>query len=401
MITEDPNQVLHDALVRHQVYLLRFSDTVKAKIVDLLNEAETDLQDIIERRLANATGGLDTSAEMQRLQTLLQIVSNARRGMWSKIDEVWLEEMVKVAQQEPTSYAQSLKTSSPTILEITIPTARALKAIVNSHPFEGRTLKEWSKKIANDDIKRIEHEIRKGMVEGQGAKDIAKRIIGTAKMKGQDGVTQITRNNAEAITRTAINAIASEARRLTAQENKDILQFELFVATLDSRTTPICRATDGEVFEVGKGRQPPLHFNCRSLRVPLFGEAIGKRPSKAVTEKQLLREWAKKNGLSSTPTSRDDLTHGTKTRFDEWARGRIRELTKQVPAKVTYQEWLDRQSAAFQDDILGKTRGALFRRGGLTLDKFVNRAGDEINLHDLARLERQAFIDAGLDPDAY
>ena len=42
------------------------------------------------------------------------------------------------------------------------------------------------------------------------------------------------------------------------------------------------------------------------------------------------------------------------------------------------QGWLGRQSAAFQDDVLGRTRGLLFRKGGLRLDRFVNRAGDEL-----------------------
>lgn len=84
--------------------------------------------------------------------------------------------------------------------------------------------------------------------------------------------------------------------------------------------------------------------------------------------------------------------------FDEFSRRRIRELTGRVPAKMTYQEWLTTQPATFQDDVLGKTRGKLFRKGGLTLDKFVNQAGDEIPLSDLARLHAEAFRAAGLDP---
>ena len=69
-----------------------------------------------------------------------------------------------------------------------------------------------------------------------------------------------------------------------------------------------------------------------------------------------------------------------------------------IPAKVTYGEWLARQSVEFQDDVLGVTRGRLFRKGGLKLTKFVSRTGDEIPLSELARREADAFRAAGLDP---
>ena len=75
------------------------------------------------------------------------------------------------------------------------------------------------------------------------------------------------------------------------------------------------------------------------------GEVIGRRPAKAATTKSLLREFTAQEGIPST-TSRDRLPFGFKGRFDEFSRARIRELTGTVPAKVSYQTWLGRQSAA-------------------------------------------------------
>ena len=93
---------------------------------------------------------------------------------------------------------------------------------------------------------------------------------------------------------------------------------------------------------------------------------------------------------------RVDLPHGHRGAFDQFSRGRIRELTGRVPAVTTYQEWLTRQSVEFQDDVLGRSRGLLFRRGGLTLSKFVDVRGKTITLQNLARREAAAFEKAGV-----
>jgi len=69
-----------------------------------------------------------------------------------------------------------------------------------------------------------------------------------------------------------------------------------------------------------------------------------------------------------------------------------------VPAKVTYQHWFDRQSTAFQSDVLGKTKARLFCKGELPFNRFVNRAGDQLLLRQLVIRNKNAFVKAGLDP---
>jgi hypothetical protein len=76
-------------------------------------------------------------------------------------------------------------------------------------------------------------------------------------------------------------------------------------------------------------------------------------------------------------------------------------MTEILPAKISYQQWFSRQSVAFQNDVLGPTRAKLFRTGRVTLDKFVNRRGDEILLADLAASDAAAFRAAGLDPGKF
>lgn len=394
------NEDFFDAMVRHQIGLLRLSGGIRNKVLKLLDESEADMADKIRSRLANVRG-LNTPRSIVRLENLLGAIRATRLKSWRQVTETWLEELREVAKAEPVFIDNSVKTTVPVVVETVLPATATLVSLVNTRPFEGQALRQWAKSIERADLQRIEAQIRIGLVQGESSQAIARRVVGTARLRGVDGATEITRRQAQAITRTAVNAISNMAKREYYTANADLFDEELYVATLDARTTAVCRANDGERFPIGEGPLPPLHFNCRSLRIAVFeAEALGRRPARRFTEQQLLREYAKSNDIT-TPARRSGLPRGHKGAFDNFRAGRIRELTGQVPAKVSYQEWLGRQSAAFQDDVLGKTKGRLFRRGNLTLDKFVNRRGDELSLSALARREADAFRAAGLDPDDF
>jgi SPP1 gp7 family putative phage head morphogenesis protein len=394
------NEELFDALVRHQIYLLRLSGHIRNRIYRLLDATEADIADKIRSRLLG-TNGLDTPASVRKMEALLASIRKTRLTAWSQVNEAWLEDLQDLASNEAVLMAGVTRTVAPVILDLVLPSPALLRSIATTNPFEGRTMRQWASTIAADDLRRIENAVRVGMVQGESSAAIAQRVVGSAALRGVDGVTQITRNSAQAITRTAVNHISNQARREFIHANSDLFDEEQYVATLDARTTPVCRANDGKRFPIGKGPLPPLHFQCRSLRVPVIdGDALGERPAKPVTEKQLLKEFSAQRGFPA-PTKRMDLPHGTKTAYDQFARGRIRELTGRVPAKTTYQGWLTKQSASFQDEVLGKTRAQLFRKGKLPLDRFVNRAGDEIPLSRLAKMEADSFRAAGLDPEDF
>lgn len=250
-------------------------------------------------------------------------------------------------------------------------------------------------------MSKIEDQIKIGMVQGEGSEQLARRVVGSFELAGVDGVTEVTRRNAAAITRTAVNAIMNAVNRDFFNTNAALFKGERYVATLDSRTTPICRALDGKVFPVGEGPIPPLHWNCRSIRVPtLDGEALGSRPARNFTQEGLLREFTSQEGLDPV-TDRDALPRGYKGTFDKFIQKRMRELTGQVAADVNYEQWLRRQPAQFQEDILGKTKAQLFRTGRLPLDKFVDGQYNELSLHELATLHADVFRAAGLNPEAF
>jgi SPP1 gp7 family putative phage head morphogenesis protein len=216
-------------------------------------------------------------------------------------------------------------------------------------------------------------QIRQGLVFSETPTQISRRIWGTQALGGTDGVRQITRRGAQTLTQTATSAISNAVRQELYKANRRVIPREQYVATLDSRTTPICSSLDGDVFPVGDGPIPPLHMNCRSIRVPVIdGRKLGSRPATPFTEKDL-------RGLKGPQRRR-----------------RVEQLTGKVPADTTYQQWLGNQRAGFQDDVLGPTRGRLFRSGELDLKGFVDNSGDQFTLRQLYEQDPTRFQRANL-----
>ena len=395
------NELLQDALIRHQTFLIRYAGNVRNRMLSVLDRTEEDLSDKIRSRLAN-NKGLTGSVELRRLNSLMESIQRIRNPAWEKANEIMKEEMVSLSLAESVSLQGIVELVLPVEITTSMPTARMLRSIALARPFQGQILADWAASMEADDLRRIHNAIQLGMTAGEDMATIARRVTGTMSMDFADGVTQMTRHQVQAITRTAVQHVANHSRTAWLLENSDIVTEERFVATLDSRTTPICRANDGKQFPLGKGPVPPLHYQCRSLRIAaLNGVLAGDRPAKPFVERELLSEWSDKNNLQIKVKTRDDLLRGTRGDYDKWKRGRIREMVGPVPATTTYDSWMRTQSRAFQEDTLGIAKAKLFREGGLKLDKFVDRNGGELTLEQLAKRERQAFVDAGLNPDRF
>ena len=79
----------------------------------------------------------------------------------------------------------------------------------------------------------------------QKALENAAQAILTAKQKQSE--------DAATIARTAVTEASASAREATYAANADVLRGVQIVATLDSRTTQVCRHYDGKVFPVNEG----------------------------------------------------------------------------------------------------------------------------------------------------
>lgn len=342
--TEQENRDLFDAQIRHQIFLILLAQGLAVRLIDILNGTEEQVAAKI-RSAFRGKAKLETVADVKRVNELLRQIAKARGRAWSEVQDEMLSEILDATKEEPKTLKALLLLAG--LSGIAIPPNATARNIVRQRPFMGRTLREWLDKLQADELARIKAQVRMGAVARESGDEIAVRVVGTARARGSDGATETTRRQVTTIATTGVLGAADEMAREFAQDNSGLTNLqELYVAVLDNRTTPICRSLDGKRFAIGVGPHPPLHPNCRSRRVLIFKHAPDPRPQ-------------------------------------------------------SYVEWLRRQSAEFQNEILGKARGALFRNNALDLDQFVTPRGRTITLEELATRNARAFRKAGLDPKEF
>lgn len=388
-----------DALIRHQIFLIRGAGALRNETNDIINRTERQVGSIIRDGLRG--NPRLNGRRIRRARRVLERIKELRFQAWGEINDLWLSNFREFLDEEIDFLSSAFVSSLPVIVNPRRPRRGDLTRLISERPFEGRLLRQWLLKLRNDDFSNIRTEVLNGVKDGLSSTAIAVAVIGSARLRGRNGITQVTRRNVGVIARTGIVHFSTLGRNEFLNVNIDFFDPEIFTAVLDGRTTPICRSLDGTLFPIGVGPMPPLHPFCRSVRISSFNrEVLGRRRFNASTERQLLDEFTEQEGIERV-TTRSMLPRGFKGMFDRFSRMRIMDLIGVLPNKVTYPDFLRRQSVAFQDQVLGRTKGILFRRGGLTLDKFVDRSGNEIPLRDLAITERQAFIDAGLEPGEF
>ena len=374
------NETIVDAYVRHQTYLLRYAGGIRNKSLEKLAKTEGKLYDAIVKWASKAEGNRNLIGAKGRKwqKDFDEVIHNVRQPAWDDIAEEIQVELRELAAIEVAHGAAVIEGAVPVMLSMGLPPAAQLLSIVNSQPFQGKTLKQWLEKTADSDVNRLLAAAKSGIVRGETPTQVARSIIGTKTAGYKDGEARKAFRDLEAVLLTLTNGIQQEAKQALYEANADVIKMETYVATLDARTTIQCASLDGQNFPRGEGPIPPLHFRCRSLRTPYVKpENLGGRPFNPTTEKQLIREYSEQAGIDN-PRSRSELPRGHKASFDDFARKRKRELVGSLPAKTTYNEWLKDQSVEFQDQVLGSTRAKMFRDGGITLDRFVARDGDVI-----------------------
>ena len=384
-------------LYRNAIDLNRFSNGVAKRIAvaynDLVLDAVDQLRGIDELAapakaarlraiLAQLKQSLEGWAEsstalaVEELQGLTVLQSEFVENELRKALPVELRDQIRSVQISP-QFAQSVATVDPTAINV-VSLSDDLQAAVTGAPAtfqltaaqgttitlpNGKVLEKSFRGLAESQADLFAKTVRNGLLTGESADKIARRLKGRLRF-GQPGsarqiaqaggeVTSVANHQVMALVRTSLNQVANEASQQVYEANQDVTKRYRYVATLDGKTSPICRALDGQEFEYGKGPKPPQHFNCRSTTVPVIDyEGLGVTPPPP-----------------SKRRSRDGL----------------------VPANQTYGQWLHNQSKETKADILGPEKVPYFnrlaRKYGPTdaIRKFVSQDGSELTLDQLKR----------------
>lgn len=353
--------------------LQQYSTWLVQRVIGLLNKVDSDL-------VAQLTVALDgmtaTSFTVERLEGLLGSVRQLNLQAYREIERELTAQLREFAAYEGGYQLQLFQAVLPpqvvAAVGVHAVSIDQVVAATLSRPFQGRLLREWASSIEADRMVRIRDAIRIGFVEGQTTEQIIRRVRGTRAKGYSDGIIEIDRRHAASVVRTAVSHTAAAARQGFYERNADIIKADKWVSTLDSRTSSGCRVRDGLQYRpvthepighkvpwaAGPGR---LHWCCRSTSI-------------AVTKS--FREL----GIDV-----EEMSPSTRATMDG-----------QVPADMTYSQWLMKQSAARQDEVVGPTRGALMRSGGMKFDELYDSRGRYLSLDELRRRDAAAFERAGL-----
>jgi SPP1 gp7 family putative phage head morphogenesis protein len=313
-----------EALYRNAIDLNRFSNSVGRRIInaynDIIIDAVNQLRTIDELaapvKAARLRGilaqlkdslatwaGDSTELTATELQGIAQLQSEFVADQLARALPAGARDAVRTVEISP-QFAQSVVTTDPTQLNV-VALSDDLFAAVQGAPAtfsltaaqgatitlpNGEVVSKAFRGIAVDQSERFSQVVRQGLLTGEPTPAIAKRLIGSlqfgerAKTPKQliaagGQATAVADNQVMALVRTSINQVANSASQQVYEANQDITPRYRYVATLDTRTSSICRALDGQEFEYGKGPLPPQHFNCRSTTVPVIDyKALGFDP---------------------------------------------------------------------------------------------------------------------------
>ena len=241
---------------------------------DELAEFRMTLEEFIEKAKNNADGRWTKQlnetyyrTRISRLEALLTqirqevelLAGSAQTGtqelLASIYEDTYYRTMYEV--QKGVGIGVSFATLDRTTIE---------KAITTPWLGENYSARIW----ANRDklVRELQTKLIQAFIRGEGVaqttKDLAERM-------------QVSYSSAERIVRTESSFVTHQATWDSYKASGVVDKYE-YLATLDDRTSEICRDMDGKVFRLSEKQvginYPPLHPNCRSTVVPYFDDEI-------------------------------------------------------------------------------------------------------------------------------
>lgn len=359
---QNVNARMQDRAIRHAIYLERYYATATQQVVGYLNdEVYPDLLAKLAVRLERIRlRGVDSGfATTKRYVTMLADIKAMLNGGHDEARKMLAELMRELAKVEARWQEGMVSQSIPKEAHVVVlpddtVNLRIVQQVVDQ-PIQGKPMKKWWDDLTARTQEKITTEIGKGLSQGETADQIVRRVRGTQANGYRDGALNATREQAAAIVRTTSNHVTTQAREVTYGEMESVLKGVQWVATLDTKTCPICGPLDGKVFQLKEGPRPPAHWNCRCTTAPVT---------------KSLAEIIK--GSKAKKAEAAELSASTRASMDG-----------QVPDAVTYNDWVKRQPKDVQDEIFGPGRARLLRSGQISPKDLVTKTGRLRSLDEL------------------
>lgn len=374
---------IHNGILTHTVNLLRVAAGQRLKVLSMLealeNKLVADLNTVVGK----------TPNAVSRLQALLKQTQATIATAYKAIADNQGAALSKIAQLEAVKTVNVLNTALKVPLVSVGHTPAQLAAIAGKTFVQGKHPNEWWKAQDKALQDKFTTAMREGMLKGEPIDKLVQRVRGTKAAAYTDGIMLASKAQAEALVRTSVITVANEARIAEIMGQGGVVKGIQWVATLDSRTTVICRALDGKQWTVPELKPvdhdklfpgPTAHWQCRSTQIPVT------------------RSWAELAG----PNSKLKNTAGIEGNYAELLAKKMEAAGIKGPAidqamaaakvkldgngtsgTVTFESWLKTKSDAEVDQILGPGKGKLWREGKVTISQMTDQSNRPLSLAEL------------------
>lgn len=160
-------------------------------------------------------------------------------------------------------------------------TKKKKNAIIDTWGLDDKDVIEWLESSSvyflsaetDELLKRIKGILIESIRAGNSTRDALAMIDEDLRSAGYDVdlIGEVSQGRIERLVRTIEAKAYNEARAQQYKEDNDLIAAFQYSAVMDERTSELCEALDGKVFSTAEldYYNPPNHFNCRSIIVPI------------------------------------------------------------------------------------------------------------------------------------
>lgn len=237
---------------------------------NILKKSYRDLQRYVDEEMQKILHhvGNDTAAYEWRMKRLAALLEDVK----TKVNELYhlnLNDTTKFLKGIiPEAYYRTIFDYSQGVGELVTFASMNSKVIdeILKYPWSGE---HYSKRIWKN-TKKMSNDLQQALTTAaMNGESIFKT---SRKMSAIFGTSAYC---AQRLIRTETNYVCGQAE-IASYKELDIMEYE-FVATLDTRTSEICRELDGKIFPCEDAQPgvnyPPMHPNCRSTTIAYFPNA--------------------------------------------------------------------------------------------------------------------------------
>ncbi|WP_129599529.1 minor capsid protein [Anaerophilus nitritogenes] len=280
-------KILEDILREYKDVLLLTEDEI-SKILDAYDKQNEEIIDIVNK-LYNSIDNENIWQEVNKYGRLKKLEKELKSGLlkFSKLDITMTTAILKKIANE--AYARNVFVLEKNLFIKPTKNIKLPNKIINeilNYNVEGLN---FSERIWFNNVKLQQNmvgTIRNGLQNGYSIDRMAKSIKDTM---------QISKNNAMRLIRTESAGVWYRGQKQVYKDHK--IKKLVLIATLDSRTSNICRERDGKVYIAGEEPALPFHPNCRSTYAAYFeNQQIKSRLDNQTKQKikyTTYKEWIK------------------------------------------------------------------------------------------------------------